>query len=233
MLEVDEIETSYGDSQVLWDVSLTVEEGEIVGLLGRNGAGKTTTLRSITGLQTPDSGEIYFKGDSLTDRSVTDISCRGIKLVLEERRPFSGLTVEENLRISSDQTHGDEWTVSRVLEEFPRLNERTNQRAGHLSGGEQQMLVIAQALLGNPELILLDEPMEGLAPQIVEQIMDIIKQIRDAGISILLVEQNFKICMELIDRGYLLHKGEIKFSGDVDQLSDSIDEINRYLSVGN
>lgn len=233
MLEVNEIETSYGDSQVLWDVSLTVEEGEIVGLLGRNGAGKTTTLRSITGLQPPDSGEIYFKGERLTDRSVTDISRSGIKLVLEERRPFSGLTVEENLRISSDQTHGEEWTVSRVLEEFPRLDERINQRAGHLSGGEQQMLVIAQALLGNPELVLLDEPMEGLAPQIVEQIIDIIKQIRDAGISILLVEQNFKICMNLIDRGYLLHKGEIKLSGDVDKLSDSIDEINRYLSVGN
>lgn len=233
MLEIDKIETSYGDSQVLWDVSLTVEEGEIVGLLGRNGAGKTTTLRSITGLQPPDSGEVYFKGDRLTDRSVTDISRHGIKLVLEERRPLSGLTVEENLHISADQTHGDEWTVSRILEEFPRLGERINQRAGHLSGGEQQMLVIAQALLGNPELILLDEPMEGLAPQIVEQIMGIIEQIKKAGIPILLVEQNFKVCMELIDRGYLLHKGEIKLSGDVNRLSDSMDEINQYLSVGN
>jgi branched-chain amino acid transport system ATP-binding protein len=231
MLEISNINTSYGDSQVLWDVSLTVEEGEVVGLLGRNGAGKTTTLRSITGIQPPDSGDIHFKGENITDESVTDISRRGIKLVLEERRPFTGLTVEENLQISVDTRHGDEWTVDRALEEFPRLEERLDQRAGHLSGGEQQMLVIAQALVGNPEIILLDEPMEGLAPQIVDQIVDIVDRIKAANIPVLLVEQNFEICMELMDRGYLLHKGEIKFSGETADFAEATDEIDQYLGV--
>jgi branched-chain amino acid transport system ATP-binding protein len=231
MLEVDGIDTYYGDSQVLRDVSLSVGDGEVVGLLGRNGAGKTTTLRSIAGIQPPRAGQVTFENEEITGRSVTDISRRGIKLVPEDRRPFGGLTVEENLQLSVDTSHGDGWDVPRVLNEFERLYERSNQRASDLSGGEQQMLVIAMALVGNPKLVLLDEPMEGLAPQIVDQIIDIIDRVKETDIPVLLVEQNVEVCLDLIDRGYLLHKGKILMDGSAAELANATDEIERYLGV--
>lgn len=231
MLEVQNIETYYDDSQVLRDVSLEVGAGEVVGLLGRNGAGKTTTLRSITGIRPPRTGTIRFEGEPITNEDVTAISQRGIKLVPEDRRPFHGLTVRENLQLSTDERHGDDWTVARVTEEFPRLEERSNQKAGQLSGGEQQMLVIAMALVANPKLVLLDEPMEGLAPQIVSIIADIVKRIGEEGIPVLLVEQNLNVCLDLIDRGFLLHRGEVKLAGTAEELSESTDEVERYLSV--
>ncbi|WP_276258901.1 ABC transporter ATP-binding protein [Haloglomus litoreum] len=231
MLEVDGIDTYYGDSQVLEDVSLSVGDGEVVGLLGRNGAGKTTTLRSIAGIQPPRAGRITFEGEDITGRPVPDIARRGIKLVPEDRRPFGGLTVRENLQLSVDTSHGDDWSVSRVFDEFERLDERSNQHAGDLSGGEQQMLVIAMALVGNPKLVLLDEPMEGLAPQIVDQIVDIIRRVKEADIPVLLIEQNVEICLDLIDRGYLLHKGEIRMDGSAAELGDATEEIERYLGV--
>lgn len=231
MLEVEDIHTYYGDSHVLKGVSLTINEGEIVGLLGRNGVGKTTTLRSITGIRPPRSGTIRFVGKDITDAKKTGIARSGIKLVLEDRRPFTGLTVDENLRLAADQTHGDSWTRNRIYEEFPQLDERRNQRAGHLSGGEQQMLVMAQALLGNPKLILLDEPMEGLAPQIVEQIVDIVQRINADGISVLLVEQNLEISLELIDRGYLLDKGTVELTGTRDELVNQRETVEDLLSV--
>lgn len=231
MLEVDGIDTYYGDSQVLRDVSLSVGDGEVVGLLGRNGAGKTTTLRSIAGIQAPRTGQVTFEGEEITGHSVPNISRRGIKLVPEDRRPFGGLTVEENLQLSVDTSHGDDWDVPRVFDEFERLYERSNQRASDLSGGEQQMLVIAMALVGNPKLVLLDEPMEGLAPQIVDQIIGIIDLVKEVDIPVLLVEQNVEVCLELIDRGYLLHKGEIRMEGSAAELADATDEIERYLGV--
>lgn len=231
MLEVDGIDTYYGDSQVLKDVSLSVGDGEVVGLLGRNGAGKTTTLRSIAGIQAPRAGRVSFEGEEITGRSVPAISRRGIKLVPEDRRPFGGLTVQENLQLSVDTSHGDDWSVPRVFDEFPRLSERSNQHASDLSGGEQQMLVIAMALVGNPKLVLLDEPMEGLAPQIVDQIVDIIRRVKEADIPVLLIEQNVEICLDLIDRGYLLHKGEIRMDGSAAELGDATEEIERYLGV--
>jgi branched-chain amino acid transport system ATP-binding protein len=231
MLEVDGIDARYGDSKVLWDVSLSVGDGEVVGLLGRNGAGKTTTLSAIAGVQPPSAGTVTFDGEDITGQSVSTISRRGIKLVPEDRRPFGGLTVRENLELSTDTTHGEDWDVARALEEFAQLDERANQRAGDLSGGEQQMLVIAMALVGNPKLVLLDEPMEGLAPQIVDQIVDIVRRVREADIPVLLVEQNVDVCLDLIDRGYLLHKGEIRMAGSAAELADATEEINRYLGV--
>lgn len=231
MLEVDGIDARYGDSQVLWDVSLSVGDGEVVGLLGRNGAGKTTTLSAIAGVQPPSAGIVTFDGEVITGHSVSKISRRGIKLVPEDRRPFDGLTVRENLELSTDTTHGEDWDVPRALEEFTQLDERANQRAGDLSGGEQQMLVIAMALVGNPKLVLLDEPMEGLAPQIVDQIADIVRRVREADIPVLLVEQNVEVCLDLIDRGYLLHKGEIRMAGSAAELADATEEIDRYLGV--
>ncbi|WP_336133637.1 ABC transporter ATP-binding protein [Natronomonas amylolytica] len=231
MLELSDVHTYYGESHVLKGVSLTVGDGEVVGLVGRNGAGKTTTLRSITGTQPPRNGTIRFEGDDITATDVAATSRLGIRIALEDRRPFPDLTVRENLKLSKDTTYGTDWTFDRVLDVLPRLEERLDQQATHLSGGEQQMLVIAQALLGNPKLIMLDEPMEGLAPQIVERIVDLIAEIKKAGIPILLVEQNFETCLELMDRGYLIHKGEIKFSGSKAEFEDIPEEVERYLGV--
>lgn len=231
MLEVSEIAAYYGASQALWDVSLDVEENEVVGLVGRNGAGKTTTLRSIAGVKQPQSGRIVFEGEDITNDDATSTARNGITLVPEDRRPFESLTVGENLRISHNTLYGDEWTVKRVFEEFPQLDERRNQMSTQLSGGEQQMLVVAMALLTNPKLILLDEPMEGLAPQIVEQIMDIVERVRQSGIPILLVEQNLDICLELADRAYLIHKGEIKHSGNAASFVGDAPQVKKLLSV--
>jgi branched-chain amino acid transport system ATP-binding protein len=231
MLNLDSINTYYGDSHVVKDVSLAVEEDEVVGLIGRNGAGKTTILQSISGMVSPRSGTITFAGRKVSDLDISTISKLGIKHVLEDRRPFPDLTVAENLKLSRDTAHGEEWTLDRVYSEFERLQERSNQKAGYLSGGEQQMLVIAQALIGNPLLILLDEPMEGLAPQIVDQISDIIDNIRAEGVSMLLVGQNYDRCLHLIDRGYVLHQGEIVWSGSAAELDESADEVGEYIGI--
>lgn len=231
MLELENVHTHYGKSHVLHGISMHVDDGEIVGLFGRNGAGKTTTLRSITGMQPPSEGRIRFQGEDITGADVTTIARKGIRIVLEDRRPFPDLTVGENLELSVDTQFGSEWTIDRALEVLPRLEERYDQKADHLSGGERQMLVIAQALVANPNLVLLDEPMEGLAPQIVDDIVDIIRQINDAGMPILLVEQSFDVCLELIDHGYLIHKGEIKLEGGRDRFESETAAIEQYLGV--
>lgn len=231
MLDVENINTFYGESHILHDVSLSVSDGEIVALVGRNGAGKTTTLRSITGIQPPETGTVRFENEDITHEDIPSIAEKGIRIVLENRRPFPALTVEENLQLSKDTTYGSEWTIDRIEEFLPRLGERMDQNAGSLSGGEQQMLAMAQALVGNPKLMLLDEPLEGLAPQIVETIVEIIEKINDAGMPILLVEQDFNVCLDLMDRGYILHKGEIKLSGDVNDFLDAEDKIDRFLGV--
>lgn len=231
MLELENLHTYYGESHILKGISMSVQEGEIVGLVGRNGAGKTTTLRSITGTQPPKKGTIRFLNQNITAMDVPKTARQGIRIVLEDRRPFPDLTVRENLQLSRDSTYGSEWTIDRIYDVLPRLEERSNQRAEHLSGGEQQMLVIAQALLGNPKLILLDEPMEGLAPQIIDRIIDLIAKINEDGISVLLVEQNFDVCLELMDRGYLIHKGEIKYSGTKREFEQIPDEVDQYLGV--
>ena len=218
ILEVKEIYTSYGLSQVLFGVSLKVEEREVVSLLGRNGVGKTTTLRSIMGLTPPRSGSIKWKGIEIAGKFSYQIARLGIGFVPEDRRIFSELTVWENLDVAI-RTSGSNrslWTLERVFSLFPALHSIQNRRGGFLSGGEQQMLTIARTLMGNPELLLLDEPSEGLAPIVVKQLGEQISKLRREGMTILLCEQNARFSLELCDRLYILEKGEVRYQGTLE-----------------
>jgi len=217
ILEVKEIYTSYGLSQILFGVSLQVAEGEVISLLGRNGVGKTTTLRSIMGLTPPRSGSVLWKGREISGKKAHQIAQLGIGLVPEDRRVFADLTVWENLdvAIKPSRIKKDPWTLDRVFELFPALRPIQTRRGGFLSGGEQQMLTIARTLMGNPELLLLDEPSEGLAPIVVQQLGEQIKKLRAEGMTILLCEQNAKFSLDLSDRLYILEKGQVRYSGTV------------------
>lgn len=229
MLTVRNLHAHYGKSHILQGVDITVAEREIVTLLGRNGAGKTTTMRCIAGLMQNRSGEISFMGDSLQGLPAHAINRRGIALVPEHRGIFSALTVHENLAIAARP--GDSgWTIPKVYELFPRLGERRNNSGGKLSGGEQQMLAIARALVTHPRLLLLDEPTEGLAPVVVKLLVETFKTIRDSGISILMVEQNLKVCAELADRHHIIDLGKSVFSGTYAELCHG-NLIARYLGV--
>lgn len=214
-LEVVNIYTAYGLSQVLFGVSLQVNEGEVVSLLGRNGVGKTTTLRSIMGLTPPRSGSIKWRGQELIGKLPYQIANLGIGFVPEDRRIFPDLTVWENLDVAVKIPKGGkpQWSIERVFELFPALESIKNRRGGFLSGGEQQMLTIARTLMGDPELLLLDEPSEGLAPIIVQQLGEQIKKLRDEGITILLCEQNAQFSLQLSNRFYILGKGAVRYQG--------------------
>lgn len=228
MLRVEDIHTYYGKSYILQGISLEVKEGELVSLLGRNGAGKTTTLRSIMGLTPPSSGIIKYKNEDITGKKPFEISRKGIAYVPEDRRIFSSLTVIENLNIAVRRRNGKgQWTMERIFEIFPQLAERKTHRGDELSGGEQQMLTIARALMSNPGLLLLDEPTEGLAPTLIETIIDIIKYIKDEGVSILFVEQNVEAALELVDKHYIIDEGKIVYEGK--ELDEELKR--RYLSV--
>ncbi|MFB6107844.1 MAG: ABC transporter ATP-binding protein [Haloplanus sp.] len=245
LLRLDGVDAYYGQSHILWDVSMRVEEGEICALLGRNGAGKTTTLRSIAGARPPEirSGRVFFHGEDVTDDATEDVAAKGISLVPEERRIFSNLTVEENLhladvsrnwsnRVGRNLSYVEEGLSNEaVYEQFPRLDERRSQRAGTLSGGEQQMLAIARALKQGSDLMMLDEPYEGLAPQIIQNVEDAIRRIADAGVTILLVEQNAIAAMKIADRTYVLDQGELVFEGTADELREDEETRDRYLGV--
>ncbi|MFB6116984.1 ABC transporter ATP-binding protein [Halosegnis sp.] len=245
LLTVEHVEAYYGESHILRDLSMEVDEGEICALLGRNGAGKTTTLRSIAGARPPEvqSGSITFRGDDITAEPTEDISIRGIGLVPEERRVFSNLTVEENLHLSevsrnSSNTVGrevpdlpDVRPLSELYNAFPRLDERQNQKAGTLSGGEQQMLAIARALRQAPDLLMLDEPYEGLAPQIIDDVEDAIARINDEGTTILLVEQNAAAAINIADKCYIIDQGGIVFEGGAEELREDEETRERYLGV--
>jgi branched-chain amino acid transport system ATP-binding protein len=216
-------------SHILFAVSLTVSRGEIVGLLGRNGAGKSTTMRSIAGLTPPRHGTITFKAQQIQGKKPYQLVREGIAYVPDDRRVFADLTVDDNLEIT--HSRGKEWDKERVYNLFPALREIASRRAGNLSGGEQQMLTIARALMSSPELLLLDEPTEGLAPLIVRDLEQQILKLRDAGISILLSEQNVKSAMGLVSRVYIIDNGRIRFEGTVADL-ESNDEIKKkYLMV--
>jgi branched-chain amino acid transport system ATP-binding protein len=246
LLEVDAIDAHYGQSHILRELSLTVEEEQICALLGRNGAGKTTTLRCIAGATPPDvrAGDIRYRGESVLDRNTEDISMEGIGMVPEERRVFAELTVEENLHMA-DVSRNRSNTIGRSLQQvretrpvselydaFPRLDERRNQKAGTLSGGEQQMLAIARALRQNPGLLMLDEPYEGLAPQIIEDVEDAIRRINEeAETTILLVEQNAAAAMKIADFCYIVDQGEIVFADTAEALRDDEEARQRYLGV--
>lgn len=225
ILEIKGLVVSYGGIEAVKGIDLTVEQGKIVTLIGSNGAGKSTTLKTIAGLVKPKSGSITFQGEPLLGKSTDQIVSRGVTLVPEGRRVFPNLTVEENLRIGAylrKESIRDD--LDRVYALFPRLKEREWQMAGTLSGGEQQMLAVARGLMSRPKIILLDEPSMGLAPIIVNQIYDLIRQIRDSGITVLLVEQNARKALGICDYAYVLENGKINLSGAGDELlrSDAV-----------
>jgi branched-chain amino acid transport system ATP-binding protein len=227
ILEVRDVHTAYGLSRVLFGVSLDVAAGECVCLLGRNGVGKTTTMRSIMGLTPPQSGRVTWKGRDITGWAPHRIARAGIGFVPEDRRIFAELSVWENLDVASrDDGGGQGWTVERVFELFPKLRELARRQGGFLSGGEQQMLTIARTLMGNPGLLLLDEPSEGLAPLVVDHLGEQIARLKGEGLTILLAEQNVSFSLALADRVYVLEKGQIRFSGPASALRD--DEALRH-----
>jgi branched-chain amino acid transport system ATP-binding protein len=230
MLRLDDVHAYYGDSHVLQGVRLHVAEGEIVCLLGRNGVGKTTTLRSIMGLVSTRRGVIELAGSSLIDKPTHAIARAGVGYVPEERRMLRDLTVVENLRIAIHPATGG-WDELRVLELFPRLAERAHQLAGTLSGGEQQMLAIGRALMGNPKVLLLDEPSQGLAPQLVRLVARTIGELHAEGLTILLVEQNVRLALELGQRHYVLSKGQVVHEATSEELRNDRVLTQRLLGV--
>jgi branched-chain amino acid transport system ATP-binding protein len=230
ILELRDINTYYGLGHILHGLSLAVEEGEVVALLGRNGAGKTTTLRSITGLTPPRSGDIIYKGDSIAGLPSHKISRLGIALVPETRGIFSYLTARENLEIA--RRPGSRWSMEQMLERFPKLTEVLSRKGRLLSGGEQQMLAIARSLLTGPDLLLLDEPSQGLAPLVVEAVMRTIRELKRERVSMLLVEQNAEMALGLADRVYVIDHGTIVFSGTPEALRANEQITTTYLGVG-
>ncbi|MFC5365944.1 ABC transporter ATP-binding protein [Salinirubrum litoreum] len=239
------VDAYYGQSHILRDLSLSVEEGEICALLGRNGAGKTTTLRTISGATPPEvrGGSISFDGSDITSMPAEDVSVRGISLVPEERRIFPNLTVAENLHLAEVVNNkSNTWrrnvqfkhsgaSTEQIYDDFPRLEERKGQKAGTLSGGEQQMLAIARALKQNTDLLLLDEPYEGLAPKIIENVESAVQRIREAGTTILLVEQNAAAAIKIADSAYVIDQGQIVFDGTAEELRADDETRERYLGV--
>jgi branched-chain amino acid transport system ATP-binding protein len=237
ILEVEDVHTYYGAIQALKGISLNVKAGEIVTLIGANGAGKSTTLRSINGLNSPRRGRIRFQGRDITYASAHDIVEQGISQSPEGRRLFPRMSVLENLEMGTFQRadRGDRKAVNedldRVYELFPRLNERKNQKAGTLSGGEQQMVAIGRALMARPKLLLLDEPSMGLAPIFVERIFEIIREINSQGTPILLVEQNALMALDVASRGYVLETGKIALADDAQKLKQNEDVQRTYLGA--
>ena len=245
LLEIDDVDAYYGESHILRQLTMHVEEGEVCALLGRNGAGKTTTVRSVAGAKPPEirGGTITFADEDITGLEAQDVTMKGLGLVPEERRIFPNLTVEENLHMSEVANNtfnrfgrgitraGTTRPAEEIYEAFPRLDERQNQMAGTLSGGEQQMLAIARALRQDPDLLMLDEPYEGLAPHIIEDVEDAIERINDAGTTILLIEQNAAAAIEISDRCYIIDMGEVVFDGTAEELREDTEARQRYLGV--
>jgi branched-chain amino acid transport system ATP-binding protein len=230
ILELDNLHSHYGKSHVLQGVTMTIGEAQVVTLLGRNGAGKSTTLKSIAGAVTPTGGAVRFRGAGIAGLPAHKIATRGICLVPENRGVFKLLTVEENLLLG--QKRESPWQLADIYRIFPRLQERRRNGGAELSGGEQQMLSIGRALMNHPRLLLLDEPVEGLAPVIVEEIVDQIRQIKAAGVAILLVEQNLEVCTRLADRHYILEQGRIVHTADNAGFIADLEVKDRYLGVG-
>jgi len=230
MLEVRDIHTYYGDSHVLQGVSLSMERGQVVGILGRNGMGKTTLIRSIIGFTPPRRGQVLFKSRDITAWPSNRAVAFGLGLVPQGRRVFSSLTVLENLAVAV-RANGGPWTIERVLELFPRLRERGAHRAGKLSGGEQQMLAIARALTTNPELLLMDEPTEGLAPLLVREVGQVIENLKSQGLSILLVEQNLPLALRVADHVHVLSRGRVVHSSGPEALWTNEEIKSRYLGL--
>ena len=230
MLELRDVHAYYGNSHVLHGVTLDIGQGEIVSLLGRNGAGKTTTILAIMGYLAPDPGRIVYRGRDLKGVPPHALAKDGFGFVPQERGIFPSLTVEENLTVGARRRNG-RWDLAQAYALFPRLEERRANLGFQLSGGEQQMLAIARALMLNPDVMLLDEPSEGLAPMIVEEIVSVLHRIRKEGLAILLVEQNLRVALDLADRHYVMSKGQVCFTGTRSELEHNNHVLSEYLSV--
>jgi branched-chain amino acid transport system ATP-binding protein len=232
MLELIDIHTYYGDSYILQGISLKVQEGSVVALLGRNGMGKTTTIRSIIGFTPPRRGELRFKGKDITHLPSHEIAQMGIGLVPQGRRVFPSLSVKENLTMAAQPRRDNQgWSLDTVYSYFPILKERSTLKGNLLSGGEQQMLAIGRALMTNPDLLLMDEPSEGLAPVIVIKISQIIAQLKENGFSILLVEQNYQMALSVADYSYIISKGAIVYESPIEELKKNEEIKIKYLSA--
>lgn len=232
ILLVDNIHTYYGESYVLQGLSLKVDEASVVALIGRNGMGKTTTMRSIMGFSPPRHGKIYFRDKDITGLQSFKIFRKGLSLVPQGRRLFPSLTAGENLVIAARHTGREQaWDIEEIMSFFPVLRERLSMRANQLSGGEQQMLAIARALVSNPDLMLMDEPSEGLAPLVIQNIGHIIQQLKEGGISILLAEQNLPLALRVADYVYVINKGMVVFEGTPEQLEKNREIEQEYLAV--
>jgi branched-chain amino acid transport system ATP-binding protein len=235
LLSVRGIHTYYGDSYVLQGLSLELREGAVVAILGRNGMGKTTLVRSIAGLTPPRQGEILYRGKSLRGRAPYAIAQSGIALVPQGRRIFRSLTVRENLELPTSglaRPRPGPWNLQRVLEEFPQLAERLHHGGGALSGGEQQMLAVGRALMANPDLILMDEPSEGLSPKLVQHVGQIMARLRERGHAVLLVEQNFALAMSVADYLYVVSAGQFVFQGTPAELERAPQVMSQHLGLG-
>ena len=232
-LSVENINTFYGLSHILFDVSLQVDKGEVVVLLGRNGAGKTTTLLSIMGLTPPKTGKISYRGNDIIGMAPYKVARAGIGFVPEDRRIFPDITVLGNLDVGrrASKTKSKKWTLERIYQLFPVLKDFSNRHGGTLSGGEQQMLTIARSLMGNPDFLLLDEPSEGLAPLIVKVLGEFIEVIKKEGMTVLLSEQNTKFALKHADRAYIVDNGSIKYEGSIAELENNDEIKKRYLAV--
>jgi branched-chain amino acid transport system ATP-binding protein len=230
LLEVNGLNTYYGDSHILFDISLRVERNEVIALLGRNGAGKSTTLKSLMGVVRPHAGTVRFDGQQIAGKRSHTIARAGMQLVHEERRIFGSLNVEENLMLAG-LTAQNKWPLERIYDVFPRLKQRRGSRGTDLSGGEQQMLAIARALIRDPKLILLDEPFEGLAPVIVRDLMTACRKLVEGGQTIVLVEQNLAATLALAHRAYIINNGHIVHEAPVDELKANPDVLRRHLGV--
>ncbi len=234
ILDVQTINTFYGTSHILFDVSLQVKSGELVCLLGRNGAGKTTTLRSIMGLTPPKTGSVKFYGEEMTGKPPYKIAQKGIGYVPDNRLIFPDLTVRQNLEVAikkSQHFKGDPWTVDRIYEIFPKLKILEKHLGGYLSGGEQQMLTIGRTLMGNPELILLDEPVEGLAPLVVRDFAERLLKLKEIGVTILFSEQNVRFSLAIADRAFVIDRGRIRYEGSIAELSTNEEVKRDYLMI--
>jgi len=234
MIKLENVHSFYGTSHILQGMDLFIEEGELVTLLGRNGAGKTTTIKTIMGLLTPKDGQITFRGEAISMLKPFQIARKGIAYVPEERAIFANLSLIENLEIAQvgmgNSLKGN-WSLARIFEKFPKLAARRTHRGANLSGGEQQMLAIARALMSEPELLLLDEPAEGLAPIIVQELKKIIQEILEEGMTILLVEQNLDMCTALARRHYVMDQGRIVYHGTNEEFIENEEVKNRYLTL--
>lgn len=233
MLDVKGINTFYGGAHILRDLSLTVNAGEVVALLGRNGAGKSTTMKSIMGLARVKSGGVSFNGTSITNARAHAVCRQGLGYVPEDRRIFTDLTVAENLEVGRRPARPGvpEWTLEKLYEIFPNIEERRGNLGGQLSGGEQQMLTIARTLMGNPSMILLDEPSEGIAPVIVEQMAFTIQRLKQEGLTVVISEQNLHFANYVSDRAYVIEKGEIRYQGTMAELQADTEVREKYLAL--